>query len=198
MYSYLLSFFFFFPGSFATAYYSRAPTVCVCIRVCVERYTRKVSGGEMRISCRASVVLSGGRGGERIVPPPLPRVLLMVGWRRPGREERRFRERIESGRGRAHCICGMTFVVLSLATCDAVAMMVAGRGRGGCRRRSVVDSCVHAPRYQCSEGHVLRENSPSLRYINKHMHVCVRINICHMALPPTHAFSSSVWYTYVI
>lgn len=40
----------------------------------------------------------------------------------PGVEggQRRFRERIESGRGRAHCICGMTFVVLSLTTCDAV------------------------------------------------------------------------------
>lgn len=102
----------------------------------------------------------------------------------PGVEggQRRFRERIESGRGRAHCICGMTFVVLSLTTCDAVRWSLLPPPpsssllfvhyshhsslpdcRGG-RSCQSVDSCLPARRrtpVQCREGHVLRENSPS-------------------------------------
>lgn len=61
----------------------------------------------MRVSCSGGVSVE--RAEERIVSPCLGG----IGWR----WERRFRERIESGRGRAHTtlyFCRMTFVVLSL------------------------------------------------------------------------------------
>jgi len=140
----------------------------------------------MRISCRSegwpgaevcwSWVPYCGRGGRGTMKIP---------WT--------DRERAWQG---AHCICGMTFVVLSLATCDAIrwsllllstvviasVAAVARAWRFLCAGPKTSHASSVSRRSRAAEKLALSLVGSPLRVLR----ACarVRVNICHMALPP--------------